>query len=218
MKTITVYNRILKAALLLLITTGISFGQNKLMTDVKKKSNKRIYHCKHVGDQKVGVKRFSKKETAYYVSNKRGKVYNVDTAAVLPKASETFFMAEVKKVNEEVVRETYLPLPQPVYFKFDKDELTYEDLHQIILAIEHIRQGKTIIIEGHTDSHGSNEYNMALSLKRANRIKTMMVELGGVNADAITVKYFGEEKPAVANDNHHNRQLNRRVEFTVSKF
>jgi len=220
MKTIQFYNRILKAALLLLFTASLSFGQNSLMKNAKKKSTKRVYHCKHVGSQKISNRKFSKKETAQYISsNKIAKTAKVfDTTTVRPQYSETSFIAEIKKVEEEMVRENILPLPQPVYFKFDMDELTYHDMHQIVLAVEHARQGKSIIIEGHTDSHGSNEYNMALSLKRANRIKAMMVEMGGVNSDAISIKNYGEEKPAVANDCSENRQLNRRVEFIVLQY
>lgn len=220
MKSIELFNRILKAALLLLLTAGLSFGQGSLMKNAKKKSIKRVYHCKHVGSQKISNKRFSKKETAEYIaSNKRTRLVKIeDTTKVTSEYSETSFIAEVKKVEEEMVRETNLPLPQPVYFKFDKDELTYHDLHQIVLAVEHARQGKSIIIEGHTDSHGNNDYNMTLSLKRANRIKAMMVEMGGVNSEAISIKNYGEEKPAVANDCDENRQLNRRVEFIVLQY
>jgi outer membrane protein OmpA-like peptidoglycan-associated protein len=217
MKTTTILNRIFKAALLLVLTSTLSFGQSELMSGNRKKSVKKVYRCKHVGLQKVDVKKFSKKETEQYVSAKKvARKYKVaDTTKTELKITETTFTAEVIKVEKEIVNENKLPLPKPVYFRFDTDDLTYEDLHQIVLAIEHIRLGKNIIIEGHTDSHGAQHYNMALSLKRANKIKDMMIELGGVSADAISIKYFGEEKPAVANDNDQNRQLNRRVEFVV---
>lgn len=216
MKSTTILNRIFKAALLLVLTSTLSFGQSKMMFGAKKKSNKRVYHCKHVGLQKIEVKKFRMKDVSEFVASKNvERTFNLDTININPKVSESYFTAEVRLVEEKMVREYALPLPQPVYFRFDTDRLTYDDLHQIILAIEHIRQGKTIIIEGHTDSHGSNEYNMLLSLKRVNKIKKMMIEMGGVNADAISVKYFGEDKPAVANDNDPNRQLNRRVEFIV---
>lgn len=222
-----IYNRILKAALLFIIaatlfgmTASLTNAQSRSMTDGKKKSMKRVYKCKQVGTQKVAVKKFSKKELAEYLAGKEAKKLPrvSDTSAETSGISETTFIAEVKRIEEKEIRETNLPLPKPVYFKFDKDELTYKDLHQIALAVEHARQGKYIIIEGHTDSYGSNEYNLALSLKRANRIKEMMIEMGGVNAEAISVRHYGEERPAISNDTHENRQLNRRVEFVVLQY
>src|SRR5687768_8599349 len=129
MKTTTILSRIFKAALLLVLTSTLSFGQNELMSGSKKKSAKRIYRCKHVGLQKVEVKKFSKKETELYVSNKKvtKQPKIADTAKTEVQITESTFTAEVIKVEEEMVFENLLPLPKPVYFRFDTDDLTYED-------------------------------------------------------------------------------------------
>jgi outer membrane protein OmpA-like peptidoglycan-associated protein len=211
-----IFSRIFKAALLLVLSTSLSLGQNELMLSGKKKT-KREYHCRHVGLQKVGSRKFSKEETEEYAKRHKIKKHSksIEFAKADSQIKESTIIESVVIEKEEIVVDNILPLPKPVYFRFDTDELTHEDIHQIILAIEHVKLGRNIILEGHTDSHGTNHYNMALSLKRANKIKKMMIELGGVNESSVSVKNFGEERPATLNDNHQNRQLNRRVEFVV---
>jgi len=73
-----------------------------------------------------------------------------------------------------------------------------------------------LIIEGHTDSDGDAEGNLALSLARAENVKDYMVQ----NYDFITnqmieAKGYGEEQPVVANDTAENKQLNRRIEVLI---
>ena len=73
-----------------------------------------------------------------------------------------------------------------------------------------------LMIEGHTDSDGDAEGNLALSLARAENVKDYMVQ----NYDFITnqmieAKGYGEEQPVVANDTAENKQLNRRIEVLI---
>lgn len=220
----------MKAALLLIFSVSLSYGQSNLFISKRKVSKKVVYKCKDIGKQKHSQKRFTvkaeRKQTPLLASSEK-QVLNlwmedtvsVDTSSDIKINNEELIafemedeIAKVEEVKEEI---SNMPLPNPVYFRFDTDELTHEDIHQIALAIEHVKLGKNIVLEGHTDSHGSQEYNMALSMRRAHKIKKMMMEIGQVSGDAISVRYFGEDKPAVANDTHENRQLNRRVEFIV---
>lgn len=71
-----------------------------------------------------------------------------------------------------------------------------------------------IMVQGHTDSDGSEEYNMDLSLRRANSVGTY---LAGENVMATRLHLigYGELKPVVANDTPENKQLNRRVEIAI---
>jgi outer membrane protein OmpA-like peptidoglycan-associated protein len=71
-----------------------------------------------------------------------------------------------------------------------------------------------ILIEGHTDDTGSDEYNMTLSQKRANAVKDFFVTKGVVE-DRLTAKWYGETQPKYPNDSDSNRQKNRRVELGV---
>jgi outer membrane protein OmpA-like peptidoglycan-associated protein len=122
--------------------------------------------------------------------------------------------AEVDKLTPATEKPAK-PVLNPLYFVFDEDELTAEDLLTIRTAADYIRFGYNIVIEGHTDNYGSEEYNSLLALKRAQRIKRIMVEKTGVPADKIAVLALGETQPKVPNDTPANRQLNRRVEIKV---
>lgn len=108
-----------------------------------------------------------------------------------------------------------IPQLRPLYFVFDQDELTREDLQTIHTAARYARQGFAIVIEGHTDDLGSHTYNQQLSLKRAQRIREIMVQQTGLSADSIEVKALGEQFPAVPNASEAQRRLNRRVEIKV---
>lgn len=74
--------------------------------------------------------------------------------------------------------------------------------------------GKKVLIEGHTDSRGSHEYNKDLSERRADAVKQEMVRRG-VPADSIESKGLSENQPIANNNTPAGRQLNRRVEFLI---
>lgn len=75
-------------------------------------------------------------------------------------------------------------------------------------------QGRSVIIEGHTDSTGSDEYNLELSRMRADSVRTALVERG-VKPDQIQATGKGKTEPVASNDNAGGRQQNRRVEIIV---
>jgi outer membrane protein OmpA-like peptidoglycan-associated protein len=72
-----------------------------------------------------------------------------------------------------------------------------------------------IIIEGHTDSRGSDEYNEALSERRAQAVATALTERG-VSPDSFRTMGRGKAYPVASNDTPEGRQQNRRVEIVFS--
>jgi outer membrane protein OmpA-like peptidoglycan-associated protein len=72
-----------------------------------------------------------------------------------------------------------------------------------------------IRVEGHTDSVGSEEYNMDLSFRRANSVRDLLVQRG-VNISRIQPVGFGETTPVATNATEAGRQLNRRVEIKIA--
>jgi len=72
-----------------------------------------------------------------------------------------------------------------------------------------------IRVEGHTDSRGSDEYNMELSKKRAGNVKTLLA-LRGVAENRIEVVGYGKTMPVATNDTELGRQKNRRVEIKIA--
>jgi outer membrane protein OmpA-like peptidoglycan-associated protein len=70
-------------------------------------------------------------------------------------------------------------------------------------------------VEGHTDSVGTDEYNMQLSENRANAVRDFLVQQG-INTSSIAARGFGKSQPVATNDTAAGRQQNRRVELVVS--
>jgi outer membrane protein OmpA-like peptidoglycan-associated protein len=67
-------------------------------------------------------------------------------------------------------------------------------------------------VEGHTDSDGDDAFNMELSDKRAETVKTTMIEMG-IAADRLESKGWGESMPIADNSSPEGKANNRRVEF-----
>jgi OOP family OmpA-OmpF porin len=72
-----------------------------------------------------------------------------------------------------------------------------------------------VVIEGHTDSVGSDAYNKKLSQSRADAVKKYMVDKAGIDAKRIKAVGFGEEKPVADNATKEGKAKNRRVEAAV---
>lgn len=72
-----------------------------------------------------------------------------------------------------------------------------------------------IIIEGHTDSMGSESYNIQLGRRRAETIARYMIQVEGLDPRRIEVQTYGEYRPIADNGNFQGRQLNRRVVFRI---
>jgi len=101
-----------------------------------------------------------------------------------------------------------------IFFDFDKSELRAEAVEQLQKNFDWMKQnpGGTLIVEGHCDERGTNEYNMALGERRANAAKDYMVNIGADPAKMQTVSY-GEERPFALGHDEAAWQQNRRAHF-----
>jgi outer membrane protein OmpA-like peptidoglycan-associated protein len=103
-----------------------------------------------------------------------------------------------------------------VFFDFDKSDLTDTALGTIGQAAEAYRNkgGARVTATGHTDTAGPADYNMALSLRRANAVKDQLVH-DRVRADDISVIGLGESSPLVPTPDGVREAQNRRVEIVI---
>ncbi|MDR3390793.1 MAG: OmpA family protein [Sulfuriferula sp.] len=74
---------------------------------------------------------------------------------------------------------------------------------------------RKVLIEGYTDSTGGDKLNQALSERRADTVRTALLE-NGINSDRIATHGYGEAFPVASNGTAASRQLNRRVEIILS--
>jgi outer membrane protein OmpA-like peptidoglycan-associated protein len=105
-----------------------------------------------------------------------------------------------------------------VFFDFDKWDLRGESFLELNRVVQLLQENPAIEIEmsAHTDSYGSDEYNFKLSDNRARSVMEYILSKG-IDPKRITSQGYGETRHIALNDTPENRQLNRRVEFTILK-
>lgn len=104
-----------------------------------------------------------------------------------------------------------------VFFQWNKASFTADGLRIIGSVIEELlsESGYEIILNGHADRSGSDEYNMSLSQQRVQAVRDKLVE-GGVNNDVISEFAFGETDPKVMTKDGVRERSNRRVEIFIN--
>jgi peptidoglycan-associated lipoprotein len=106
-----------------------------------------------------------------------------------------------------------------VYFDFDKSTVPETEYPKVNAVVKYLKDnaGTLVLVEGHCDDRGSDEYNRGLGERRANGIREYMIA-AGITADRIQTISWGEEKPVVAGaqtDADHAK--NRRGQFVTAK-
>lgn len=104
------------------------------------------------------------------------------------------------------------------YFDFDKADLETADGARDVLAevLRVMRDNPTlhVMVEGHTDSVGSDAYNQKLSERRAGAVKAYLVRQG-IDAGRLDTRGYGETRPVATNSAAAGRAQNRRAELIV---
>jgi len=104
-----------------------------------------------------------------------------------------------------------------VYFETNKYNITSNSK----LALDKLQKifaeypETNILIEGHTDNVGTDEYNLGLSQRRADAVGDYL-KTAGVSSSRLIIKWYGESQPKVENSSDANRALNRRVQFVIT--
>lgn len=128
---------------------------------------------------------------------------------------------EVKRLKEEAAMREKMAarnifINEDIYFDFDKSNL-------LPLAQDILRRkadwlwsnvGVSVIIEGHCDERGTNEYNLALGDRRAESARSFLVDLGIAGSRLTTISY-GEERPVDSGHNEESWAKNRRAHFII---
>ena len=106
-----------------------------------------------------------------------------------------------------------------VHFKYDRDVIDEVKSAPILTAVASILKQhawiKLIEIQGHTDSDGPAGYNKELSQRRSEQVRKFLVEKGGIAAERLVGKGYGEFRPMLSNETPFGRAKNRRVQFMI---
>ncbi len=121
--------------------------------------------------------------------------------------------AKVYRVGEGIIVE----FNDKILFGFDKSDLNESagpNLNKLVLVLNN-NPDTDIEIQGHTDNVGTDEYNMALSKRRATSAANHLKQ-NGISSRRTSIKGFGESAPNYTNETDEGRSQNRRVEFLIT--
>lgn len=111
-----------------------------------------------------------------------------------------------------------IQITETIYFASGKDVIrssSYGLLNDIAAVLNKYPEIKQVRVEGHTDSSGNDDANMALSKARAAAVVAYLTDKGDVDAARLTSEGYGETQPVADNKTSAGRAKNRRVAFTI---
>ena len=144
-------------------------------------------------------------------ANAIGYLY-FDSIVTIPYREELQkYIIPLRKITEELVLQ--LHNIQFEYNSADLLESSYSELDKVVRLLED-NPGLRIELAAHTDDHGSDKYNNALSQKRGEAARKYLLK-HGISEERVNAIGYGKKQPLVPNDSDENRAINRRVEFKV---
>ncbi len=120
--------------------------------------------------------------------------------------------AKIERVGEGIK----VTFDSGILFDVDKSDLRPEAKENLVKLAKILNKydDTNILLEGHTDSDGSEEHNMALSERRARSVAAFLVQQS-VSSPRLTIMWYGESQPIADNSTPEGKQLNRRVEVAI---
>jgi peptidoglycan-associated lipoprotein len=105
---------------------------------------------------------------------------------------------------------------EAVYFEYDSAQISASERAKLEAVAEYLRGAPDVglVVEGHCDERGSNEYNVALGERRAQAARAYIVGLGIASERIRTISY-GEEQPVAFGHDEESWRLNRRAQFSL---
>jgi peptidoglycan-associated lipoprotein len=126
-------------------------------------------------------------------------------------------MAARNAPSAEAIRAATARLTATIFFDLDRSDITDESRQKLDEKVPVLTQNAAVKIRiaGHTDSRGSDEYNLALGQRRAAAAKRYLTDRG-IDASRIEIVSFGEERPTCTDEADSCWSRNRRDEFEIT--
>jgi len=104
-----------------------------------------------------------------------------------------------------------------LFFEFNSASITLDSKTELLKIVQFLLNNPAtkILIAGHTDDLGTEEYNKTLSTNRAKSVYDFLINQG-IKSQSLSFTGFGESKPLVDNKDQESRKTNRRIEFIIS--
>ena len=150
-------------------------------------------------------------------------MHNIYEKISFLKKEQESMIDEVNKIENKSKNEVTIvtknkneELMQIIYFDFDKSNLSEVSIDKIELFLDNHRNNiNEYLIVGHTDTKGTKNYNLSLSIKRAEVVKEILINYG-INQSVINILGKGEEFLAIDTPDNTKQPANRRVEIKKS--
>ena len=116
------------------------------------------------------------------------------------------------------VTDLFIKNVQTIYFDYDRSDIRLDQIDKLKSGAVWLKEHRDtkFIIEGYSDERGSEEYNLGLGDRRANRVKEYLIQQG-VDASRIETVSFGEERPTCRETTEECYQRNRRAAFVLNR-
>jgi peptidoglycan-associated lipoprotein len=136
------------------------------------------------------------------------------TPAVEDEREDPMLSADMQIVNDELRRRGFSP---DVYFEYDESGLSDETRERLARNADLLKNQTqfSVTIEGHADSRGTNEYNLALGERRANAVRDYLTSLG-VDGSRLRTLAYGEERPVCTQEEESCWSQNRRAHMIIT--
>lgn len=186
-----------------------------------------VNHLAYIATQQVSIAQETAKrkkaEAAVTASAAKRTQVQLDArtaeadAANAKVAGDQVLIAQLKALNAQKTERGMVITLGDVLFSTNKAQLKSGGMRNVQKLADFLTQYPQykVSVEGHTDSQGSDEHNQELSDRRADAVRTALMEMA-ISSDRISTRGYGEGFPVASNDNAGGRQLNRRVEIILS--
>jgi len=136
------------------------------------------------------------------------------TPDVADQTEDPMTSADMQVVNDELKRRGFSP---DIYFDYDEATLSDDTRDKLSRNADLLKSQAqlSMTLEGHADSRGTNEYNLALGERRANAVKQYLGSLG-VGADRMRTLSYGKERPVCTEEVESCWSQNRRVHMIIT--
>lgn len=106
---------------------------------------------------------------------------------------------------------------QTIYFDYDRSAIQPGEQGKLDAVATYLKNtaGVQVLVEGHCDERGTEEYNRSLGERRAIAAREYLLQKHGISSERVTTASFGEDRPAVLDKTEEGYAKNRRAEFIV---